>query len=266
MKSLRFILALLLVLSVAPACKKEKKKPVSDGAPDPGHVLLVKEYNDEYTAQYSYDSDHKLVSVLYQGHFDGDPETSLGLYTIEYNVDGTIMAIQREYAQTDGETFGWRDVYSYSNGRVGVIDVMKRDEQTNTFSLYREDVYAYPSENEMDVLSAFPNNSSNWFRIRYKTTNGNTTEYDYYGNVTYDNPSGVLQIVSTYSNFDDKHYAYSSLPEEYDPGHRFVNNAGMFSNGYYTETISCEYDSDGYPVKKTVSDGTVLNFEYQKIP
>jgi hypothetical protein len=257
---MKYILSLAVLLMLAPACKKDKKKPAAPAAPTT--TLLVKEFTDLYTIHYTYDASNKLISVLKQGQFDGEPSVNLGLFTISYNAAGKISEILQEYSGS--QTYGWKDVYMYAGDQLSMVDVYKRDEQTGEFNFYQRNSYTYISDDIVDIITHTP--TINWYRMRYQTTNGNTTNWYYYTGLNENDQVGLLDIAGLYSEFDSQHYIYESFPSGYNPPYQYVHNAGKYVVGNHTETFSYVYNADGYPIKKTSSDGDVIEYEYEKIP
>jgi hypothetical protein len=255
MKFTTHIFAIFLLFFAAAACKKDKKKPQASTA---HKILLRQELSEEYTATYTYDASDRLVSVVKTGNFMG-PSVDHATYTISYGANGKISTMLSEFTGT--VDYRWKDEYTYdANKRIQEIKVYWRND-LNAYELWQTDKYVYLPDGIIDVISMTVDD--NWTRARYFTSGGNTTEYQAYINVSESNLEGTQIGWIAYSQFDDKKYMYSPLPQEFEPNNRFVNNYRQLSTSGGTVTnYEYDYDDAGYPIRQT-SNQTVIFYVYE---
>lgn len=261
MKTFKNTIAIILISIITFSCSKDDEI-IAPPTVTASKKLLIKEYTDNYTINYTYDTNNRLTKITKQGQFDGNPSINLGLFTFTYNTNGQLIEVLREYS--GNANFAWKDKYFYSNNKLSKFIEERRNQNTGFFELYSTNNYTYISDSIFDIITFREVQSD--YRTRYTVTDSNLTQLDQYDGITANNTTGTLSVSVVYSLFDSKNYIYSSFPKEYDnPSHIYKNNHAKSQSGNYIRTFNFEYDADNYTIKKTDDSGVIINYEYKKI-
>jgi len=253
MKTLKLKLAITLLSLFAISCSKDDEPNM---VPEIRENRLVKEIDNNTTKIFAYNSNNQLIKITVLGNLGSGLTQSITNYIY---TDGKITKRTQDY--TGSESFSYISNYYYANQKISTIVVQKRVNGINYD--FQTLSYNFDTPNVIKETDERLNGDKTLAII--DIANENVSSASYYTNVTFSNPAGVLNNTNLYSNYDNKRNPYLYLKAAYyNFPYSSVNNVGklQYSNGNINYTY--EYNSDGYPIKKT--GGTyVTTYEYERL-
>lgn len=257
MKPLINKLALLILTVLTVSCSNDSD---SETPHEMKANRIVKEISENTTKTFAYNDQNQLIKIIEIGKIDAFGVTqSVKNYTYE---NGKVVQAQEDY--TGSTSFTFRYMYGYdSEGRVYSMYVQKRVGSEN-YNDFTDIVFDYTTPNVIKLKDWRMDGNTSISIL--DVVNGNITTNSVYTNITNNNPNGVLNYTSLYSNYDTKKSPYESLPLIYNYPYSSANNLGKYESSGTTITYTYEYNADGYPVKKTSSfDNKSIIYEYERI-
>ncbi len=256
MKTLKNTIAILIFIFMA-SCSKDNE-PKQEPVQEIKENRLLKEINDKTTKTFQYNNSGQLIKITELGQVDAFGITqSITSYT--YNFEGKISVKIEEFAGSASAVFTYNYYYGL-DGKLGYIAV-RRKLGAASFQDFADLVYDFTTTNVIKETDTF-NQKATIVNI----LNGNVTGTSYYTNVTSINPNGILNYTNLYSNYDNKKtsYDYFSLKILYNFPFTSKNNEGRYESSGVDINYTYEYNSDGYPTKRTAGN-VVTTFEYERL-
>ena len=236
---------MVLCLLATGGCKKDSSPP------EEPQTLLRKSITSSQTTTYEYDADNRAIK--FEATFSNPVNNYTGFYT--YNSAGQLAEVL--YSGSGDDT---KSVYFYnSSGQITKVENYIVSAGVAALSSKWDALYTTPGKISV-----------------YETPNGGIpalyVEYflDAKGNIEKQlsyNVSGILVSTTENADFDNKPAPGLSVPKTGFA--RNVNNyqkvivtpaGGSPSTGTYTY----EYNSDGFPTKRTANSGAIITYEYIK--
>ena len=216
--------------------------------------MLVKEDYNGYKIEYIYDNSNKLIKIN-EPYFGTTGSSSEAIIT--YNAAGKIDEIVKN--QNGSLSYKSKTKYTYNfDGTLQKKETFKFNFLANNYRFESSSTYSYALNK---VIENILFNLDKSRKIYDYSISKNLIKITNYDDVTDANPSGNLSYEISYSDFDDKNYSKTSLPEEYKFPQTFKNNYQKEA----TNTINFEYNPDGYPIKSTIVGGLgFTKYEYLK--
>lgn len=263
LKTLSILFAFALLIS---SCSKSE-----DGSTQPTYLLSKISYKkSSETTVLLYNSNNKLISV------ESDLKGAFHyLTTIVYNSNGQIYETLQTPAPGGSGLEKTTYIYNADNKIIEKKYFTTAIDAPNDFKYTSSDFYEY---NGNTIESKRKIKTDNFFSRRsiYNLdSNKNVTNATFYKNMTEANPQGIISY-STNFEYDTKSNYLKSLPSEYMilTSYTFpiINNnnytkATTPQNSTTVSNLVYEYNSDGYPIKRTTdeSENSITMFEYKKI-
>lgn len=295
----KFLLPFALLLSVFMLFSCESKRaengdllfglddvPVTGGGGTSGNTKLLSKVtavDDEgllTTITYTYTAG-KLTAAKYVS------EESTEEFTLIY--DGTTLT-KLNVKKDDGVDVltSYLDL-TYDSGRL-VSASGKMEAEGSTELMRNETVFSYNPAGKTNKIVTFLKSEDPDNPGQYINVNSLTSDLQYSGdNISYWKlsmetfmsgpiviPPMIVEI--NLSNYDTQKNPFATLPQAFTLAGAHFNSSTNSINGLskynyksvtavtmgvsQNFTVTYAYDSDGYPVKSTGSDGSVINFEY----
>ncbi|MGJ7033842.1 hypothetical protein [Niabella hirudinis] len=248
MKAKTIFLTLVAIAAVLmTGCKKDKTQP-----PSP-KTLLSKFITATSVTTYSYDENNRATRYTVN---HGDPSADYTA-TYTYNSSGQLADV---YFDNSGTTSDFKDSYFYnSNGQLTKIETYRVGDGIATMESKTEADYSTPGK-----VSSYRTPSGGERKLVtefYLNAKGNIIRQLSYST------EGELQATTENADFDDKHVASESLPKT-----AYVRSVNNYQKVTVTNpgstpsihTYTYEYNSDGYPTKRTTNTGLIFTYEYIK--
>ncbi|WP_018628133.1 hypothetical protein [Niabella aurantiaca] len=243
----KFPILVTVFILLAAGCKKDKTQP---SVPQ---TLLTKFTTATSVSTYSYDEQNRATQMSYSN--DNPALNYTGNYT--YNSSGTLEDFLYDYP---GSAVDYKYSYFYNtNGQLTKIEVYRLGDGIATMESKTEADYSTPGKvSSYLTLSGGERKLVTEFYLNAK---GNIIRQLSYS------IEGELQATTENADFDDNHVASESLPKTAYA--RSVNNYQKVTvknpgHSPSTNTYTYEYNSDGYPTKRTTSAGVIYTYEYIK--
>ena len=265
MKTLNKI-SLLLITFLAISCSKNEDStpaPIPPSKP----VYLIKTINyGAGKSTFLYDTANKLISqeVNYPGF-------SANKTTVSYNINGKIYESIKIPLRGTGLTI---EKISYLYDGTGKLIEKKCYSATlstpDNFLYTYSDFFSYTA-NTFEFKRK--NTADNFFSRRFIleiNSSGNIFKSTRFKNMTAADPIGIVDSVTDFE-FDSNNNPLKSIPIEFSIPDDYTsnNNIVKITNSQDSPSVnnlSYEYNTDGYPTKRTSSiGGGVILFEYQKL-
>ncbi len=253
MKTLKTTFAILILL-FAVSCSKDNE-PTQEPVQEIKDNRLIKEINEKTTKIFAYNGNNQLTKVTELGDLGFGITQSIENYTY---TDGKITKKTEDF--TGSESFSFIYNYWYTNQKLSAVSVQKRINGINYD--FQTLTYNYDTSNVIKQTDERLNGDKTLAVI--DLVNDNITSVSYYTNVTFSNPAGVLNNTSLHTNYDNKKNPYLHLKSAlYNFPISSSNNVGKYQSSN-TVNYTYEYNSDGYPTKRTAGN-VVTTFEYERI-
>jgi hypothetical protein len=237
MKNFKIILAFLLTSIFFISCSDESGSNQT-------HKNLLLQWSDKdngLKADYTYDSDNKLINYKLNGNANNPSRD----YNFSYNADGTLDELINA---SSGEIL---QKYTYNSDKK----LIKMEGGSNVHN------YTY-SGSEVTDNYRYSVTNTGWREVYTYDSKGNIIEAKSYSNASDANPLGTYSGIITYT-YDDKNNAQSSVPSAF----LFPNSVNNIKSDNYDneggEVYTYEYNADNYPVKRTGYD--VRTYVYQRL-
>lgn len=244
--ALTLLTAICIIFSTS--CKKDKESQRQD-------TLLTQYITSSETTTYSYDDNNRATGYAVENIVPSYNYTA----AYSYNSSGQLTEVRYNPANSIEDT---KDVYTYNSN--GQLMTMESFYVTNTYSsLFAKYEADYSTTGRVKLY-------------RYSSAGAGipflNTEYilDNKGNVvqqlTYDT-GGNLIVTTENADFDNKKLPSMSLQQTgfvqstHNYGKVTVTPTGGSSS---VTTYVYEYDSDGFPTKRTASTGAIVRYTYVK--
>lgn len=248
MKSIKFVISIILIAIIF-SCSKDD----DNGSNVELQTLLKKSITNSQTTTYTYDGNNR--ATRFDAVFTNPVSNYSGFYT--YNNSGQVSEVLYDTESSADDT---KNVYFYNgSGQITKIETYLVSGGVSTLDSKSEAIYTTP---EKISVYKTPSGEVPHLSVEYfLDTNGNTTSQLSY------TPEGFLIVTTENSDFDTMHISSRSLP--ITSFVRNVNNYGTVTvtpTGGSTSisTYTYEYNSDGYPTKRTTNTGSITTNEYIK--
>lgn len=254
MKANKTLLAIATLIAVSFSCKKSDSAPVAPAA-TPKTVLATVNYSAVGSYSYTYDADGKLQTETYGGNPSNPPSVN----TIKnYDSKGRVVEYAASFstspasnykaviAYDDNGKMERKQTYDASGNNIGYVNYQYA---TGKVTVKRYSASNTLQQSEEYTLSADGNNVTS-----YKVFNG----------------AGTLLSTTDYSNYDTKkgtdalypygYYDYPTSQNNYQALSRTTASTGAVTS----YTVIYTYNDDGYPLKRTNSTGSTIDYAYLK--
>jgi hypothetical protein len=250
MNANKTLLAAAITMAVSFSCKK------NDSGPAPQKTILsTVNYSAVGTYTYTYDNSNMLQTEVYGGNASNPVYTA----TIRsYDTKGRVVEVKAEYPSFP--SYNYKMIVSYNDD--GKIERRQRYDYTGANIGYTQFFYSAGtvSTKQYSAAGTLISNDESTF----SADGANVVTYKTF------NASGTLLTTTDYSNFDSKKttdallpygdYDYPANKNNWQAFSRKVNSTGAVSSF----TASYEYNDDGYPLKRTASNGANIVYAYLK--
>lgn len=247
MKTLQ-IITLLLCINFLISCSSD-----DDASNNNQQTLLAKSVTSSQTTTYVYDDNNRVISN------EVIASNPLNNYSTIYTYNGSGQLAEVFY-DSESSTEDIKSVYFYNeSGQTTKIENYLVSSGISTLDSKSEAIYDTPGK--VSVYET-PNGSTPYLSVEYfLDANGNVIEQ-----LAYDT-AGFLIVTTENSDFDDKHSPSLSITKT-----GFVKNVNNYGTVTVTATggvpstgtFTYEYNSDGYPTKRTSNTGSIFTYEYIK--
>lgn len=220
--------------------------------PDPARQTLLERIStNSQTTTYTYDDNNR--AIRFDAVFTNPVSNYSGFYT--YNNSGQLTEVLYE---TSGDDI--KSLYFYNgSGQITKIETYLISGGVETFDAQSAAIYTTPGK--ISVYET-PGGAAPYLYVEYFLDAKGNIERQ----LTY-NPAGSLLVTTVNSDFDDKHAPALSVPKT-----GFVRNVNNYGTVTVTPagssasigTYTYEYNSDGYPTKRTTNTGSITTYEYIK--
>lgn len=262
MKILKTIIVLAILSLFTISCSNDDNE--SETIPVKPAYLLTKSTNNLGYSTYTYDANNKLTVVE-----TINPGFSNYKTTFFYNSNGKIEEML-EVATGLFSSSSTKVVYIY-DGQNRLIEkkyLLNSYDKPQQFDYERSTFFEYNGNSVIHKIVYKGKTFATDRSVFDFDSNGNILKCTSYNQIDANNPNGLIYSYQVYT-YDDKLYMETSFPAEYKFPYYTKNNIVKSvetnsSNPSKTENVVYEYNSDGYPTKKT-SGQYVYTYEYKKL-
>lgn len=250
-----FQLAIFSIIFLITACSKKDSQPSVTQS-----IKITKaDYGSIGNFTYTYDANKNMATETYSG--DGTPSNVPYVVTMtNYDTKGRLTEYNIDYPSGSFSDLKYSISYT-TDGRPERI--VSFDINTGAYAGYSS--WEYLVGKIIFKRYGLTNTLQSRNEYTLAADGNNVAELKTY------NAAGTLTSTTTYSNYDAKFTVESLYPIGYSIGNLSknnfttlsrVNNVSGTTSGF---SVTFEYNDEGYPIKRTLSSGTVQTFTYTKL-